>query len=483
MADIQISALTEVTDTVLTDELVLETSLGTRRVDIVNILPQRSDFGSEVTFAELVADNVNTANDLFWMSDATDGSLAGITATEVLYGNYGNLSVTDTFTLAPATHNIRPIECSGTFQAATITLDGSLGADQGGCTYYILNRTTEDLTLSATGITLYVDGAVENSATIRENTTCSIIVSNGWYRGLFLRRLIMLRQYIARNAFRRIVVTPDPDPDPEPDPDPDPNPPTGEVLDTRQFFDGVAPWSTPGQNEPTNNWTIANAPTPSANTGPAGGSAADRVPTNGNSFIYTESSDTNENSWSLESPQLDASLGLCSITFDLFMRFGVGGVLTDGTLLIQGWNGSAWSQIGDAITGSQQTNLTDNWIDSLTIDEYDSTGFSNDDFRFRFLFTRGAGDVFNYDCCIDRLVIYGPEGALIEDGGGDIVNRVGIFAQFRGEDAFGPISGLFNTNFPEPEHSHSQVNITSPASRVFAGTQSRQIEIRPGDNQ
>ncbi len=267
-----------------------------------------------------------------------------------------------------------------------------------------------------------------------------------------------------------------------------PPPQDVETLSAVNFFDGFGDWTTPGTEDPAaGSWTRANSRTGlTGSIGPAGGAfPVTLVATEGQFFGFNESSGPFAGTfWSLESPAFDASLGLIALTFQVFMRFGVGGALNDGTLRVQGWNGTAWSNIGASIVGSQQTNSTDPFLPSDGFDDYDSGGFSNSDFRFRFLLERGSDpDTFNYDCALDNLEVVGPIGpgspGTPPGSGGD---PNGIIKQLSGEDGVDAYSSLgLNLNYPNPEQAHNRANISSPAARVFAGSRSLQTELRPGD--
>lgn len=187
------------------------------------------------------------------------------------------------------------------------------------------------------------------------------------------------------------------------------------TLVSEDFQGTVGSWNlnTPGVDEPQTAFSRDEDATPTSSTGPSGGSnPANRAATAGNGYAFTEASGV-AGPWSMESPDLDASLGTITLTFDLHMRFGSLGGIGDGTLTIQGWNGTAWSTISSTIVGSQQTAAADAWLASTGFGTYDSTGFSNVDFKFRFLFTKGTNvNDANYDCSIDNVLIVGPPGAI-----------------------------------------------------------------------
>ena len=193
-------------------------------------------------------------------------------------------------------------------------------------------------------------------------------------------------------------------------------PPATIIELNRESLQGtLGQWRSPGVLDPRTAWRITtDGPTPTASTGPGGGAnPTTRAVTAADGYAFTESSEpaATDGPWSLESPAFDASQGTLELLFDLHQNFG-NGAITDGTLTVQGWNGSAWSAIGNAITGSQQSSPTAPWRPSTDFGVYDSTGFSNSDFRWRFLATRGVhADQFNYDFALDNLVIKGPPEA------------------------------------------------------------------------
>ncbi|MEZ5935811.1 MAG: hypothetical protein R3F54_28660 [Alphaproteobacteria bacterium] len=186
-------------------------------------------------------------------------------------------------------------------------------------------------------------------------------------------------------------------------------------LNRTNFQGSFGQWKTPGNDDPRTAWKVTTSGgTPTSTTGAAGGSVvATRSVDSTNGMAFTEASEsvTVSGPWSLESPVLDASEGTLTLGADIHMNFNNGAIL-DGTLIVQGWNGSAWSQIGNTITGSQQTAANAPWKALGTFGTYDSTGFTNADFKFRFLASRGASTrQFDYDFCVDNAVITGPASA------------------------------------------------------------------------
>lgn len=203
----------------------------------------------------------------------------------------------------------------------------------------------------------------------------------------------------------------------------------GDLLLTEAFQAQPAAWTwqTPGavsgQTSGNAAWSRGLGPPPTATTGPAGGSdPVTHLPTAANPYAFTESSDPNTGPYTLESPVFNASLGRLELRFDVFMRFGSGGNTTNGTLQVQGFNGTEFVAIGPSITGSQQSDPSNAWKQSSVFGTYSTEGFSNTNFRFRFRFTEGGTNPSNYDCSLDNLQVFGPPGAAPPDPGGDALN-------------------------------------------------------------
>lgn len=166
-------------------------------------------------------------------------------------------------------------------------------------------------------------------------------------------------------------------------------------------------WNTPGSSKPADPWHRGDNRTPTESSGPNGGADPQtRAVMPGGGFAYTESSPEEAGPWSLESHEFDANDGTLTLTFDFHMRFGQVGGIDDGTLEVQGWNGTAWSRIGKKIVGSRQSSADSAYQPSSDVDRYDSSAFSNSGFKFRLLFRRGtSGPSPNYDCAVDNCVI------------------------------------------------------------------------------
>ena len=173
----QISALEEVTAFDTDDFFVIETDGGTKIIQVGNTRPLRNEF------VEMTADDVNLDNDYLWIWDGTDNQPKRISVREIVFGNYSNEGESDDFTLDPAVHNIRTIQCFGTFTTGVITIDGTV--DNGGCDYIIMNTTTADLTVTGiNGMTLFVNG-ISGNGTVRLRRAATITCNNGGTQAIF----------------------------------------------------------------------------------------------------------------------------------------------------------------------------------------------------------------------------------------------------------------------------------------------------------
>ncbi len=198
--------------------------------------------------------------------------------------------------------------------------------------------------------------------------------------------------------------------------------PDGEIvtLVDESFEAGFGTMVTPGSDEPAEAWSRGNGATPTTSTGPDGGSDPNNRSVNPALFYaFTEGTPAGggigpQRTYTMETREFDAGLvGLSTLTFDLHMRFGSQGGIADGTLFIEGWNGSAWSQISNSITGSQQSSADVAYQPSTNFGIYTSSGFANSDFKFRFRMVTGAQSN-NYDTAVDNIRVDGP-GADLPD--------------------------------------------------------------------
>jgi len=99
-------------------------------------------------------------------------------------------------------------------------------------------------------------------------------------------------------------------------------------------------------------WNVTNGPTPSLGTGPAG-------PHTGSKYAYTEASGSYANDITyLYSPALNMSnLTSPLLSFYYFMRGD-----TMGTLSVDTYDGTTWTNDIWTISGQQQISTTDDWI-------------------------------------------------------------------------------------------------------------------------
>ena len=190
------------------------------------------------------------------------------------------------------------------------------------------------------------------------------------------------------------------------------------TLVEERFDSDFGTLSTPGSDEPEEAWSLISVATPSGTTGPGGGSnPATRAVQVGNQYAYTEGTPAGggvgpQRQFTMETPDLDAGEGLITLLFDLHMRYGSEGGITDGELFIEGWNGSAWSTISNTVQGSQQLTATTPYRPSTDFGTYDSTGFANADFKFRWRLVTGPTSN-NFDTAVDNVIITGPETIVI----------------------------------------------------------------------
>ena len=186
------------------------------------------------------------------------------------------------------------------------------------------------------------------------------------------------------------------------------------TLNLEEFQSGFGAWQTPGNLAPEDAWTQVVGATPSPSSGPIGGAnPTTRAAEPANGYVFTEASDDQAGPWSLQSPVFNASFGPLVLTFDFHFRGDIfqGSVITDGTVIVQGWDGSAWSDIDQSIIGPKQATDSEAWRPSSEFGTYTSAGFTNPDFRFRFLADRGVGRFVSYDFSLDNVQVVGPIAA------------------------------------------------------------------------
>ena len=192
------------------------------------------------------------------------------------------------------------------------------------------------------------------------------------------------------------------------------------TSNSETFSAGFGAWSTPGVEADAGDfaWTFnAEGGVLTAGTGPDGGAnpSTGAIETTGNGYAYTESNGISQNAdespYALESPQLDASQFTFTLKFQLHAHWNSA---NNATFRVQGYNGTSWQNIGPAVTSRLQAAKTEAYVASDTIGTFDSSGFSNPDFRFRFLLEKETvgGDRFQYDTAVDNIAITSVGGTL-----------------------------------------------------------------------
>ena len=167
--------LTAATSVLGTDELVVQTAAGPRRVTRDNVLPRRNELPT------LTASDINVSNDFVYIWDGTDQAPKQVSVRDLIFGNFGKQRYagrTTALVLSASLDNVQPVECDGAWTVPTIQLDGNV-ANIAGCDFTIINSTTSDLTLQAlNGIDLKVNGISGSSATIRQGFAAGVWVNN-----------------------------------------------------------------------------------------------------------------------------------------------------------------------------------------------------------------------------------------------------------------------------------------------------------------
>ncbi len=141
-----------------------------------------------------------------------------------------------------------------------------------------------------------------------------------------------------------------------------------------------------GSTDPPYRWNPTDSATPSSNTGPAG-------PRSGSIYAYTEASGSSAGDVAeLTSPIFDlSSLTAPQLTFYYFM-YG-----SDiGSLSVDTYDGTTWTNDVWAMSGEQQTSDSDPWLEA-------NVYFANNVTQIRFRAIRGSG--FHGDIAIDDIVI------------------------------------------------------------------------------
>ncbi len=177
MVDTRVLDLTEITDPAANDSLILERAAGgTVRVNPDNLVPSLG------RFATLQPADVDIVNDRIRFLDATNSRPREISFEDLLFGNYGNKAEAANFTLTESL-SIRAIEITNPAVTA-ITLDGNQ-ANVGGGDFIIYNFLAANIQLTATNITMYVDGVSAVNASIRSRRAASIGIRNDSNEAIF----------------------------------------------------------------------------------------------------------------------------------------------------------------------------------------------------------------------------------------------------------------------------------------------------------
>ena len=165
---------------------------------------------------------------------------------------------------------------------------------------------------------------------------------------------------------------------------------------TEDFQAGTGGWT--GVGSPL--WTRLSSTPTSTNTGPAGGSGVNRVPTLGNFFMYIETSGGGVNAIStLTGPGFNLEPNSV-LEFDYHM-FGA----TINTLSVEVLDGTNWVQVW-TISGQQQTSSPSPYLGTVV----SLAGFSGPS-NIRFLGQRGTS--FSGDIAIDNILVYNSQPQAI----------------------------------------------------------------------
>ncbi len=183
---------------------------------------------------------------------------------------------------------------------------------------------------------------------------------------------------------------------------------------SESFTSGLGSWT---QGITDNfNWTLQSGSTPTSNTGPTG----DHTTGSGN-YLFTESSSPNNPARTAElfSPCIDLEPYASA---DLSFWYHLWGT-TMGTLNVDVWNGTAWTQAAWSRTGNQGNN----WLQgTLSLNPWLGQAI-----RIRFRGVTGTGSTS--DMAIDDILITGS-------------NEVQVAARVALEGAYDPGTGLMRDN-------------------------------------
>lgn len=176
---VSIPSLTAVTTAAATDRVVVEVAAGTRTMTRTNLMLRLSEL------SVLTPANINLASDRIGLWDSTDGLLKSLTAFDVLFGNFTNLQLNDTFDLDPAIHNIRPIELIDPFTTTNITISSNTSGI-GGASFNLFNFSPSDITVTGIdGMVIFSNGVSASPVTIRRDTAATIQVADNGNECIF----------------------------------------------------------------------------------------------------------------------------------------------------------------------------------------------------------------------------------------------------------------------------------------------------------
>ncbi|NNM16604.1 MAG: hypothetical protein HKO56_08100, partial [Bacteroidia bacterium] len=171
-------------------------------------------------------------------------------------------------------------------------------------------------------------------------------------------------------------------------------------------------WNTPS-GAATPDWNIDNNTTGSFATGPNGGADPTGVPTNGNPYVYLETS-VGGGTFDryLESPALDfSSVGNASIEFWYHMYGAQIGTLSVET---SADGGTTWVPTTFSLSGQQQTSEGDNWLPAV-VDISSLAGNPAGLVRFHAVHSAGC---CSGDMALDNFRVFGtPAGFAWTPGG------------------------------------------------------------------
>lgn len=170
----RISNLVETAVVGIDDFFPVSTSAGTRKARKRALFPRLGDLTA------VLDTDINILNDFIPILDASDSLMKRVSVRNLVFGDYDNVSESDTFTLDPALHGGgRPVQLTGTFTTPTVFLDGNLAID--GTAYTLANFSSTDITVTpvtGSGVSIRTNGVSANGI-VRIDRAATLIVSNG----------------------------------------------------------------------------------------------------------------------------------------------------------------------------------------------------------------------------------------------------------------------------------------------------------------